>query len=68
MENTPFIRTYWPQNQARVEALAKDGLGSYVLPFPVRRSPDGKFRNAKTGDVVSVQIVGWRHARTKAKP
>jgi hypothetical protein len=65
-DRTPFIRTYWPPNGARIIALAKDGVGSYELPFLVRRTADGKFRNDQTGALIEAQIIGWRYPE-KAK-
>jgi hypothetical protein len=42
-----------------VELLCEDHRGTYVLPFPCRRV-DRMWLNAKTGEKVEAEVLGWR--------
>jgi hypothetical protein len=45
--------------QALVEVLCEDHVGTYLLPFLCRRTPEG-FRNARTGALIEGRVIGWR--------
>ena len=48
-----------PAQDSLVEVLCEDHVGTYLLPFLCRRTPDG-FRNERTGELIEGRIVGWR--------
>jgi len=54
-----------PASQALVEVLCADHVGTYLLPFLCRRTPEG-FRNERTGELIERRIVGWREPKPKA--
>ena len=54
-----------PASQALVEVLCEDHVGTYLLPFLCRLTPDG-FRNEQTGELIERRVVGWREPKPKA--
>lgn len=50
-----------PKPEARVTVMVRDGRGGYVVPF-LCRFTDGRWRNAMTGDLLAVSVVGWYNA------
>jgi 4a-hydroxytetrahydrobiopterin dehydratase len=48
-----------PASQTLVEVLCEDHVGTYLLPFLCRLTPEG-FRNARTGELIEGRVVGWR--------
>jgi hypothetical protein len=54
-----------PASQALVEVLCEDHVGTYLLPFLCRHTPEG-FRNERTGELIERRIVGWREPKPKA--
>lgn len=56
----------YPGSGLRVQALAEDHVGTYILPFPCERI-NGEWRNGTTGEVVQASIVGWRELRAGSR-
>ena len=54
-----FTTDIEPSPDSLVEVLCEDHVGTYLLPFLCRTTPDG-FRNERTGERVEAHIVGWR--------
>jgi len=54
-----------PVLESLVEVLCEDHVGTYLLPFLCRRTPEG-FRNERTGELIERRIVGWREPKPKA--
>lgn len=48
-----------PPAAADLELLCEDHVGTYSLPFPCRRA-EGAWRNARTGQVLEAEVLGWR--------
>ena len=48
-----------PPPDAILEMLCEDHNGTYLLPFPCRLT-NGELHNANTGELLTVQAVGWR--------
>jgi hypothetical protein len=57
-----FKTDEYPGSGLRVQALAEDHVGTYILPFPCERM-NGEWRNATTGEAVEASIIGWREFR-----
>jgi hypothetical protein len=54
-----FIMDAAPDAGTLVELLCEDHVGTYLLPFLCRRTPEG-YRNAWTGELITGSVVGWR--------
>jgi hypothetical protein len=54
-----FITDAVPEASMLVELLCEDHVGTYLLPFLCRSTAEG-FRNERTGEAVTVVVVGWR--------
>ncbi len=48
-----------PRPTDEVELLCEDHRGTYVLPFPCRRS-EHTWWNKQTGEKVEAEVLGWR--------
>ncbi len=48
-----------PAASATLELLCEDHNGTYVLPFPCRMA-GGEWRNARSGELIEAQAIGWR--------
>lgn len=48
-----------PRLGSEVELLCEDHRGTYVLPFPCRRSACA-WVNADTDEELQVEVIGWR--------
>jgi hypothetical protein len=55
-----------PPADLQVEALARDKIGTYTLPFPCLYA-DGRWTNAKTGLAIAAEIVGWRKPNSPSR-
>ena len=55
----------YPGSGLEVQASAEDHVGTYILPFPCQHI-NGEWRNATTGEVVQVSILGWREVRARS--
>ena len=62
-----FITDLAPPPDILVELLCEDHVGTYLLPYPCRRTADG-FRNERTGELIQGRIVGWRGEVVDDKP
>jgi hypothetical protein len=62
---TDFTTDADPASQALVEVLCEDHVGTYLLPFLCRCTPEG-FRNERTGELIEGCVVGWREPKPKA--
>lgn len=51
-----------PAPEQRVVAAARDDIGRYILPWPVRYR-GGRWYNARTGTPIDAFIVRWRNAQ-----
>jgi hypothetical protein len=49
-----------------VQLLCEDHVGTYLIPFPCRRT-DGTWRNQATGEVITGTVIGWREIDDKPK-
>ena len=54
-----FVTDRDPAADLPVELLCEDHVGTYLLPFPCRRT-EGAWRNGRTGDAIQAQVLGWR--------
>jgi hypothetical protein len=54
-----FVTDRAPAPGQRVQVLAEDHVGTYILPFPCENA-DGAWRNGETGEAVHAHIQGWR--------
>jgi hypothetical protein len=52
-----------PQGRS-MELLCEDNTGTYQIPFACA-FVDGKWTNAKTGEPIGAQVVGWREPRRR---
>ncbi|MGP0059229.1 MAG: hypothetical protein ACLPID_08090 [Beijerinckiaceae bacterium] len=57
-----FIGDRFPVDGVAVELLCMDHVGTYLIPFPCCRAGQS-WRNLRTGEVVSAEVVGWRPKR-----
>jgi hypothetical protein len=48
-----------PAADLAVEVLCEDHVGTYVLPFLCTWA-DGAWRNARTGEHIAGDVIGWR--------
>jgi hypothetical protein len=48
---------------ALVGLLCEDPVGTYTIPFPCRYS-SGAWLNARTGERIDVDVIGWREWRS----
>jgi hypothetical protein len=55
-----FIIDADPPNGTVVEVLCEDHVGTYLLRFLGRSTPEG-LRNEGTGELIEVRVVGWRY-------
>jgi hypothetical protein len=53
-----------PASQTLVEVLCEDHVGTYLLPFLCRLTPEG-LRNERTGESIEGRVVGWREPKLK---
>jgi hypothetical protein len=44
--------------------LCEDHVGTYMIPFPCRRT-DGAWLNERTGELIDVDVIGWREWGTQ---
>ena len=51
-----------PASQALVEVLCEDHVGTFLLPFLCRCTPEG-FRNERTRELIEGRVVGWREPK-----
>jgi hypothetical protein len=61
-----FIRDRDPAPGMWVELLCEDHVGTYVVPFPCRRTDDA-WHNANTGEPIVANVVGWREGRRSVR-
>jgi hypothetical protein len=52
-----------PGPDLAVEVLCEDHVGTYVLPFLCTWG-DGAWRNARTGEPIAGDVIGWRERGT----
>ena len=45
-----------------VEVLCEDHVGTFLLPFLCRSTPQG-FKNARTDERIEADVVGWREPK-----
>jgi hypothetical protein len=57
-----FITNAAPDADMLVELLCEDHVGTYLLPFLCRKTPEG-FRNERTGEAITGSVVGWREPK-----
>ena len=57
-----FITDGVPDAGLLVELLCEDHVGTYLLPFLCRSTPEG-FRNEGTGEAITISVVGWREPK-----
>jgi hypothetical protein len=55
-----FIIAANPPNGTVVEVLYEDHVGTYLLRFLCRSTPEG-LRNEGTGELIEGRVVGWRY-------
>jgi hypothetical protein len=61
-----FVTDREPEHGVPLEILSEDYRGTYVMPFACIRTEDG-WRNAQTGDLIEVDVLGWREFERKEK-
>jgi hypothetical protein len=54
-----FIVDHDAPEGALAALLCEDHVGTYTIPFPCRYS-GGAWLNARTGEVIEVNVIGWR--------
>ena len=57
-----FITDAVPEAGTLVELLCEDHVGTYLLPFFCRSTPEC-FRNERTGEAITGSVVGWREPK-----
>ena len=57
-----FITNGVPEAGILVELLCEDHVGTYLLPFLCRGTSEG-FRNERTGEAITISVVGWREPK-----
>jgi hypothetical protein len=57
-----FVTDRPPQAGLHVQVLAEDHVGTYLLPFACV-FVEGAWRNAGSGDVIEVNVIGWQAVR-----
>ena len=55
-----------PASQTLVEVLCEDHVGTYLLPFLCRLTPEG-LRNERTGESIEGRVVGWREPKPSSR-
>jgi hypothetical protein len=45
-----------------VELPCEDHVGTYLLSFPCRSTPEG-YRNEEAGEPITGSVVGWREPK-----
>ena len=53
-----------PPAGEQMELLCQDNSGTYRLPFPCIYI-EGRWTNARTGEIIDAEVVGWRAPRPK---
>ncbi len=56
----------YPGCGLKVQVLAEDHVGTYILPFPCERM-NGEWRNGATGEAVQANIIAWREFRVGSR-
>jgi hypothetical protein len=51
-----------PPPDTLVQLLCEDHVGTFLLPFLCRSTPDG-FKNDRTGESIESDVVGWREPK-----
>ena len=57
-----FITDALPEAGMLVELLCEDHVGTYLLPFLCRRTPEG-YRNEETHELTTGSVAGWREPK-----
>jgi hypothetical protein len=57
-----FITNAMPETGTLVELLCEDHVGTYLLPYLCRSTPEG-YLNEKTGELITGSVVGWREPK-----
>ena len=60
-----FITDTDPPHEGTVEVLCEDHVGTFLLPFLCRNTPEG-LRNERTGDLIEGRVVGWREPKRRS--
>jgi hypothetical protein len=55
-----FVTDTEPPIGSLVQVLCEDHVGTYLLPFQCRSTPEG-LRNEETSEIIEGHVVGWRH-------
>jgi hypothetical protein len=58
-----FVPDREPAPDVAVQLLCEDHVGTYVVPFPCRRT-EGAWLNVKTGEAIDAVVVGWRELQS----
>jgi hypothetical protein len=58
-----FIVDHDAPEGALAALLCEDHVGTYTIRFPCRYS-DGAWLNARTGERIGVDVIGWREWKT----
>ena len=53
-----------PPPDSVVELLCEDHVGTFLLPFLCRSTPEG-FKNDGTGERIEADVVGWRKPKER---
>ncbi len=59
-----FEKNADPASESMVEVLCEDHIGTYLLPYLCRSTPEG-FRNERTGELIEADVVGWREPKPR---
>ncbi len=57
-----FVTDRFPAENASVEVLCEDHVGTYLIPFACRHGAGG-WMNAATAAPIAAAVVGWRETR-----
>jgi len=57
-----FITDAMPDADMLVELLCEDHVGTYLLPFLCRSTPEG-YWNEETGELITGSVAGWREPK-----
>jgi hypothetical protein len=55
-----------PPPDCLVQLLCEDHVGTFVLPFLCRTTPEG-FKNDRTGERIEADVVGWREPKERSR-
>ncbi len=62
-----FEKNADPASESMVDVLREDHVGTYLLPYLCRSTPEG-FMNERTGEMIEAHVVGWRAPNSRMRP